>query len=244
MDKVIEFPRAKPNENSGRNSGEKPLSVNSSEGQVVNFDKILQVKRLLESSPVKPTGGAYSEKFQHADNKRFTVISLIEHFSSDAIKEVDRQLETEKPDHLIIEGIGNQTPEAQYAHKQAEKLAIPATDIIIPPYNAVVAGLAGVKIPEVLSAIIAKELPRYEEHLEILVSHLSRTFNLSPIAINVAIVNILQRIQTDRNAFIANSTKDFDKLVACSNDLSWHKLQKLNIQGNVLAIAVPLHSNP
>lgn len=232
MSDIEKFPGPRSDNGTGEKRNTKPGPT----GQLIDFGKVLEIKKILDASPITPNGGVYVEKFQHP-GKSFTVLALTGHYSADAIRVTDSLLAEQRPTHFVIEGIWKDVPEVQHAKKQAEKLGVPTSDVIVSPYNHIVAELADVSTRDALRAIMINELSRYEEHPEFVLNHLAKAFNLSPTAINTTLFMLVNDLSRDSAGVIRENGATIGKLANVSNDLSWHKLQKLDLQGDVMVIA-------
>jgi len=176
--------------------------------------------------------------FVHPDFKIKTV-GLMEHYSASAIYILDKILdEQEKPNSIIVEGMGNATPEVQYLMERAQAMGIDVEDAICTPYNFVIADLAGVSHRDAICALMVAELLRYKDNIGLLVNAISRLFNVSIASVEILSVMIVQNLETEKR----KARVTFEKLLTVSNDISWYLVKNLELKGNVLAMVGGSHT--
>jgi len=237
--KIIKFQATfskKPQERTGQASG-----------KILDFQESREkrIKACLENSSVSPKGKAYKEVFVNGPRKYY-VIALVDHYSEQAVKMVNRLLTTLKPVAMIVEGCDylSGVPEVDFAKEEGKRLEIPVLDVIVPPYNPVIAREAEVKPEKALEAIILAEIYRYEENPDLIITHLSRSFNIHPNALEVLVISLTRKIK-EGVVSLESFKPIFNKLVQVSNDLSWHRLQEVLPtlgEGDVIAIVGGMHS--
>ena len=211
--------------------------------KVADFDKFKDEKermqKILNESKIHPDEQPPIIETHVHTNYEVSVIGLIEHHSKSAMEELHRILnQKEKPELLIIEGLGNNAPEVQYATEKAKAMNIRTVDIIASSYNQAIAEAAGVKTKDAVAALILAELKRYEDNIEIINEHIGKNFNIDNAVINVLYQEISKNLDTE----ISKAKDNFNRLLQVSNDISWHSLQQLNIDGKVIAMVGEEHA--
>lgn len=208
---------------------------------VINLAEERRIREILYAyscEGVPSNGEANIETYVHT-GLTYTVIALKEHYSEAAIRLLQDLLKKSRPRSFIVEGIESFTPppEVQYALEKARALSLPIRNVIVTPYNKVVADLAGLSWQEAVKGIIAAEIIRYERSPEIIVYHMAATFERTPQEIDNLFSEVSSELESDKESVKKKYKASFDRLVAIANNLSWYQLQQQpSSDGEIIAL--------
>lgn len=208
--------------------------------KVIKLAEERSLRELLRGSQITPNGSAYVKEHAHP-SRRFHVVALGQHYSKEAIKLLQEVLLRVKPTHIVIEGVYSffkvKPPEVDFLKAKAEELDVQFSDPIFSPYNRPIALAAGVSERDAIIGITISEVKRYSEDDDLVPDFLSSTFNLDVRAIQVLLGIAAEEIKADPTRVIKKYITLRNKLLALSNDLSWHNLQNWPIpSGEVLVL--------